>query len=123
MKAGPILAGLACRCPACGKGALFKGYLKVRPICEVCGFDLRAADSGDGPAVFIILIVGGFVAFLALYFQLNYTLPIWVHLVLWLPLTAVLSLILMPVFKSLLITAQYHFKASEARNSDTGHED
>ncbi len=122
MKAGPILSALACRCPSCGKGRLFSGYLKVRPSCEVCGFDLRAADSGDGPAVFVILIVGGFVGFLALYSQLAFSLPIWVHLVVWLPLTVVLSLVLMPIFKSLLIAAQFHFKASEARNSDTDHE-
>ncbi len=122
MKAGPVLSALACRCPNCGRGPLFSSYLKVRPNCESCGFDLRAADSGDGPAVFIILIVGGIVGFLALYTQLAYSLPIWVHLVLWLPLTVVLSLVLMPIFKSLLIAAQFHFKASEARNSDTDHE-
>lgn len=120
MKAGPILAGLACRCPACGKGSLFKSYLKVADSCATCGFDLKKADPGDGAAVFVLLVVGGIVAFLALYSVLAFSWPIWVHLVLWLPLTVILGLVLAPVFKSLLIAAQFHFKASEARNSDIG---
>ena len=53
----PVLAGVTCRCPNCGEGPLFQGFLTVAPQCEACGFDLRKADSGDGPAVFIILIV------------------------------------------------------------------
>ena len=57
----PIVAGLACRCPNCGEGPLFDGFLTVSKRCEACGFDLSAADSGDGPAVFIILIVGAIV--------------------------------------------------------------
>ena len=58
----PIAAGLAGRCPNCGEGPLFDGFLKSRPRCEACGFDLAAADSGDGPAVFVILIAGVIVA-------------------------------------------------------------
>ena len=56
----PLLSGLAGRCPSCGEGRLFEGYLKVAPRCEACGFYLAKADSGDGPAVFVILIGGGF---------------------------------------------------------------
>ena len=118
MKASPFIAGLACRCPACGKGGLYEGYLKVRSVCPVCGFDLKRADPGDGAAVFVVLIVGGIVAFLALYTELRWSPPPWVHLILWLPLTAILGLGLAPVFKSLFIAAQFHFQASEARNSD-----
>ena len=62
----PVLAGLACRCPNCGEGPLFAGFLKVSPRCEACGLDLAKADSGDGPAVFVILIAGFVVAFGAL---------------------------------------------------------
>ena len=54
----PLLAGLRCRCPNCGEGPLFDGYLRVTPRCEACGQDLSRADSGDGPVVFILLIVG-----------------------------------------------------------------
>ena len=62
----PVSAGLACRCPSCGEGPLFCGFLRVCPRCEACGQDLSRADSGDGPVVFIILIVGAVVCFGAL---------------------------------------------------------
>ena len=54
----PLLSGLAGRCPNCGDGDLFDGFLKVAARCEACGHDLARADSGDGPAVFVILIAG-----------------------------------------------------------------
>ena len=50
--------GLARRCPECGEGRLFRGYLKVEPICEVCGHDNGSYRADDGPAYFTILIVG-----------------------------------------------------------------
>lgn len=114
--ANPILSGLACRCPTCGRGKLFDGFLKVRPACDACGQDFAKADSGDGPVVFVILIVGGLVAFLALYSIFTTAWPIWLHLLIWLPLAVALSLGAMRVFKSLLIAAQFRFRASEARN-------
>lgn len=116
----PIISGLACRCPICGQGKLFDGFLKVRPSCAACGQDFSKSDSGDGPVVFVILVVGGLVAFLALYSILTTTWPIWVHLLIWLPLAVVLSLGAMRVFKSLLIAAQFRFKASEATNQENG---
>ena len=86
----PVVAGLTCRCPACGEGALFDGYLRVSSRCEACGLDLAAADSGDGPAVFIVLIVGVIVCFSALFTEIAFHPPVWVHLILWLPLAALL---------------------------------
>ena len=109
----PVLAGLACRCPNCGEGALFSGFLKVSPQCEACGFDLAAADSGDGPAVFVILIVGFLVCFAMLFTEIAFHPPIWVHLVLWLPLTALLCLVLLRPFKGVLLALQFHNKASQ----------
>jgi uncharacterized protein (DUF983 family) len=114
----PILAGLACRCPNCGQGPLFAGYLKVAPRCKVCGFDLGAADSGDGPAVFIILVVGMLVCFGALVTEVAYRPPIWVHLVIWLPLAAILVAALMRPFKGVMLAMQFHHKASESRHGD-----
>ena len=114
----PVVAGLTGRCPACGEGPLFNGYLKVAPSCEACGLDLAKADSGDGPAVFIVLIVGGVVAFLMLYTELVFHPPIWLHLVLWLPLTLILSLGLARPFKGVMIAMQYHHKASEHRTGE-----
>jgi uncharacterized protein (DUF983 family) len=117
-KPNPVLAGLACRCPQCGEGALFEGFLKVNERCEACGLDLRKADSGDGPAVFVILIVGFIVAFAMLFTEFTLHPPVWVHLVVWMPLTAILCLGLMRPFKAIMIALQFHNHASQARNDD-----
>lgn len=112
----PVLAGLACRCPNCGEGHLFEGYLKVAACCEACGFNLSSADSGDGPVVFIVLIVGMIVTFSALFVEFTVHPPIWVHLLIWLPLTTVLTLVLLRPFKGVMVAMQFHNKASEARH-------
>jgi uncharacterized protein (DUF983 family) len=114
----PISAGLACRCPNCGEGALFDGFLKVSPRCEACGFDLHKADSGDGPAVFIVLIVGMVVCAAALVTEINFHPPIWLHLVLWLPLSGILSMVLIRPFKGVMLALQFHHRASEARHGE-----
>lgn len=111
----PLLAGLTCRCPRCGKGRLFKGFLGLRERCEVCGLDYAFADSGDGPAVFIILIVGFIVVGAALVVEALYQPPYWVHAALWLPLVMVLSFGLLRPFKAVLIALQYKHKAEEGR--------
>jgi uncharacterized protein (DUF983 family) len=103
----PFAAGLRCRCPRCGRGPLFRGFLTVRDRCQVCGLDLRAQDSGDGPAAFIVFIVGAIVVGGALGLEVTYEPPVWVHLVLWLPLTVILTLALMRPFKATLIALQY----------------
>ena len=53
----PFATGMACRCPRCGRGRLFSGFLTLVEKCEICGLELRVADSGDGPAVFVMFIV------------------------------------------------------------------
>jgi uncharacterized protein (DUF983 family) len=114
----PVLAGLACRCPNCGKGPLFSGFLTVRERCDICGKDLRAADSGDGPAVFIILIVGFLVSFAALVTEVAVHPPVWLHLIVWLPLTLFLCLALLRPFKGVMLALQFANKASEAGRRD-----
>lgn len=116
----PISAGLRGRCPVCGEGDLFDGYLKVARSCESCGADLSKADSGDGPAVFVMFVVGFIVVPLALVLELAARPPIWLHLILWLPLTMILSLMLLRPFKGVLITLQFHNKAEEARFEGDG---
>ena len=102
-----LAAGLRCRCPACGEAPLFRGFLTVRSPCPACGVDLSVHDSGDGPVAFIILLVGGIVVGLALITEVRYGLPVWLHLLLWLPLTMVLVLALMRPLKAVLIALQY----------------
>src|SRR5918993_16931 len=82
----PIVTALTCRCPACGEGKLFQGFLTTRPRCEPCGLDYAFIDSGDGPAVFIILAAGFVVVFAALIVEFVYQPPFWLHALLWLPL-------------------------------------
>jgi len=115
-KPNPLLAGAAGRCPNCGEGHLFEGFLKVAPRCEACGYDLGKADSGDGPAVFVILIAGFLVAFAALFTEVAIHPPVWVHLVIWLPVTVVVCLVLLRPMKGLMLAAQFANKASEARH-------
>ena len=114
----PFLAGLAGHCPNCGEGHLFDGFLKVAPRCEACGFDLSKADSGDGPAVFVIMIAGFLVAFAALFTEIAVHPPVWVHLVIWLPLTVIICLGLLRPLKGLMLAAQFANKASEAGRDD-----
>ncbi len=111
----PIVAGLKGRCPRCGEGPLFSGVLTVNKNCGTCGLDYSFADAGDGPAVFVILIVGFIVVGLALWLEVNFAPPVWLHLILWAPLVLILSLAALRLAKGVLITLQYRNKAAEGR--------
>jgi uncharacterized protein (DUF983 family) len=111
----PIAAGLKGRCPRCGEGRLFSGFLTVGKSCTNCGLDYSYADSGDGPAVFVILIIGFIVVGLALWTEVNLNPPLWVHLMVWLPLTVVLALAALRLIKGVLLTLQYSKQAAEGR--------
>ena len=113
-KVSPIAAGLGCRCPRCGRGRLFDGYLTVAEACGDCGLDLRKADSGDGPAVFIIFILGFLVVPLALLVEAGFSPPYWLHVVLWPVVILGGALGLLRPLKGLLIALQFHHKASES---------
>lgn len=107
----PVSAGLKGCCPRCGEGKLFDGFLKMKPACSNCGLDYSFADAGDGPVVFVILIVGFLVLGGALWMDVTYSPPLWLHFILWIPLALVLSLVLMRTLKGVLITLQYANKA------------
>ena len=109
------LRGLACRCPRCGRGKLYAGFLALRAKCDVCGLDYAFIDSGDGPAVFVIMIAGAIVVACALIVEVKYQPPFWVHAALWLPLTLAVTLWPLRAIKSLLIALQFHHKAAEGR--------
>ncbi|MCO5156544.1 MAG: DUF983 domain-containing protein [Aquamicrobium sp.] len=111
----PVRAGLSGRCPRCGEGRLFKGFLAVGDRCGNCRLDYSFADAGDGPAVFVILIIGFVVVGLALWMEVNHNPPLWLHFMLWIPLTLVLSLAALRALKGLLIVLQYRNKAAEGR--------
>lgn len=107
----PLSAALFCRCPRCGRGKLFQGVLQVAERCAVCGLDLRAEDAGDGPAVFVILILGALSVGLAILVEVEFAPPLWLHVVLWTPLVLGGSILMLRPLKAGLIALQYRDRA------------
>jgi uncharacterized protein (DUF983 family) len=107
--------GLAGRCPRCGQGHLFHGFLTVNARCEACGLDFDFADAGDGPAVFVIMMAGFLVVGAALWTELMMAPPMWVHLVVFLPLTLIVCLGLLRPLKGVMVALQYQNRAGESR--------
>jgi len=103
------------RCPRCGQGKLFEGFLSVAPECPSCGLDYTKVDTGDGPAVFIILIAGFLIVGLAMFVELSYQPPYWLHALIFLPLAILVPMGLLRPFKATLIALQYHNRAREGR--------
>jgi uncharacterized protein (DUF983 family) len=114
----PIYAGLMVKCPRCGKGSLLQTFLNLRERCSVCGLNYRFVDSGDGPAVFAIFILGFLVLGAALWVEFNFEPALWVHVVLWGVVTPILALGLLRFLKATLIALQYYHRAEEGRLSE-----
>ena len=110
----PVWAGIKGCCPHCGKGRLFSGFIDVAKSCEVCGADFSKADSGDGPVIFIIMLASLVVLGSMLVIDTLYSPPMWLLLVIFMPLMTGLVLGLMRPFKGVLITLQFHHKAEQA---------
>ncbi len=111
----PIVAGLTASCPRCGKDRLFSGILNLKECCTSCGLNYKFVDSGDGPAVFAIFILGFLVLAGALWLEFTFFPPLWVHVVLWGLVTPIIAVVLLRFLKSLLIALQFHHGAEEAR--------
>jgi uncharacterized protein (DUF983 family) len=110
-------AALKGRCPRCGKGALFAGpwTLALRPQCGDCNLSYGFIDTGDGPAVFAILLLGFVVLAAALLVEFKLEPPVWVHVMLWGPVTLGLAFGLLRLLKATLIALQFRHKAGEGR--------
>ncbi|MGE0415264.1 MAG: DUF983 domain-containing protein [Acetobacteraceae bacterium] len=106
-------AALACRCPRCGRGRLFRNLLEVRDSCEVCGLDLTKVDTGDGAAVGVILVLGTIIVSLAFWVEFRFSPPLWVHAILWPVLTIPLAILLMRPAKAALVALQFRHRSSE----------
>jgi uncharacterized protein (DUF983 family) len=111
----PVLAALKGLCPRCGNRTLFAGLAAFAPKCRACGLDFAAFNVGDGPAAFLIFIVGGIVVALAILLELKASPPWWLHAVLWLPLAAILTIGLLRLGKGLLLALEYRNRAGEGR--------
>lgn len=109
----PIITGLKCRCPRCGEGPLFRGFLKTWPRCESCGLDLSFAEGSEGPAVFVIFIVGFVIVGAAALTEIAFHPHPLVHLALWIPATIILSLALQRPFKGVMIALHYRHLVHE----------
>lgn len=109
-----LTTGLRCRCPRCGEGPLLKGYLTIRDECPVCHLDYGFADPADGPAFFAMSAVGliGMIGFMI--FEFNVHPPIWVHMVVTLPILTIMCLGVLRPFKGWMVSEQYVHKAVEA---------
>lgn len=114
----PLRAGLGCKCPKCTKGKLYNGFLTFADQCDICGLDYTEFDSGDGPAVFIIMILGFLTVGLALVVEVKYEPPMWVHMLLWGPMILGGALAMLRPAKALMVALQFHFKAQEGRLDD-----
>jgi len=111
----PFRTGLACACPRCGKGKLFSGLLEVAEKCSACDLDYAGHDAGDGPAVFVIFILGFVMVGLAAWLEFTFHPPLWVHIVVWFPFIIIASVGLLRIIKSILIALQFRHQAGEGR--------
>lgn len=102
-----MLRGWRCRCPQCGHGRIFGRYLKVNDACASCGLGLSGHRADDAPPYFTILIVGHIIVPLMLLLEQHVEPAEWVHMVLWVPLTLILSLWFLPHIKGALIGLQW----------------
>ena len=113
----PVKTGFACRCPRCGQGKLYSGFLTLAESCSVCHLNLAEADSGDGPAVFLIFILGAIAVPLVFYLQFGLALPEWLTMSI---LTLVVlggALLLLRPAKGIMVALQYKNRAGEGRGS------
>lgn len=104
------LRGLRHKCPSCGMGKLFSGYITVESRCSNCGLDFQHQRADDAPPYFAIFIAGHIVVPLLLVVEKLWAPPLWLHFAIWLPLTLVLVLWLLPRVKGATIGLQWAFK-------------
>ncbi len=108
-----LQVGLKGCCPRCGQGRLYDGVLKPAPRCKACGLDYSFIDSGDGPAVFVILVMGFIITALALALQTSLNPPIWLQVLIWTPIIIVSSIWGLRFAKGIRISLQFQTKAKE----------
>lgn len=111
----PWKVGIRGRCPRCGEGHLFDGFLKLRPACEKCGLDYSYADPADGPAFFAMTFACLPSVAFAIWLEMTYQAPYWAHLFTTLPVMLLTVLPPLRPLKGWLVASQYHFKAAEGR--------
>ena len=107
------------RCPRCGAATLFDGIVRLAPRCRACGLDFQAFNVGDGPAAFLTLGVGGLIVAMAVTTELVLSPPVWLHILLWPPITILAVVGSLRLSKALLIGLEYRHQAGEGRQGDS----
>lgn len=110
----PLAGALAGRCPRCKSKTLFAGWVRFAPRCRACGLDFASFNVGDGPAAFLILVIGAVLTAAALVVDGRFAPPWWVHLV-WIPVGVAMTLAGLRWGKALLLTQEYLHRAREGR--------
>ena len=111
----PVSTGIAGKCPRCGRGKLFAGYLTVAPKCASCGLSYEFADGGDGAAWFVMLFVCVVGVGSILGVEVAYSPPFWVHALIAIPVLVLLPLVLLRPVKGVLLNQQWKTDAREGR--------
>jgi len=112
-----IQVGLRSLCPRCGAKTLYVGMIKFAPRCTACGLDFDAFNVGDGPAAFLTLIIGTLVCIAAITLELTAHPPMWLHIILWPPITIALVIGSLRLAKGMLLASEYRNHAREGRIS------
>ena len=107
-------------CPRCGARTLFANVVRFAPRCRACGLNFEQFNVGDGPAAFLTLIIGGIIVSLAIWVDIAFAPPFWLHLLLWVPLTIGAVLGGLRVAKALLLVSEYRNNAGEGRSKPGG---
>lgn len=109
----PYTTGIRGRCPRCGQGHLFNGFLTLKPNCEVCGLDYSFADPADGPAFFVICFACVPSVALAVWIEVMFQPAFWVHLLISLPVLLLTCVLPLRPLKGWLVNSQYFYKAEQ----------
>lgn len=111
----PVSTGIRGRCPRCGQGHLFDGFLTIAPKCDVCGLDFSFADPADGPAFFVICFACVPAVILALWIEVAFQAPYWIHLITTLPFLLLTCIPPLRPLKGWLVASQFYFKAEQGQ--------
>jgi uncharacterized protein (DUF983 family) len=109
-------------CPRCGSATLFDGLLRFADKCRVCGLNLSAFNVGDGPAALLTLVIGALITGLAIWVEVAFQPPLWLHAIIWVPITVVAVLAGLRLAKAWLLCAEYRSKAREAGRGGADHD-
>lgn len=111
----PMETGFRGRCPRCGQGHMFNGFLTLKPRCEICDLDYGFADPADGPAFFVMCFACVPSMLLGVWFEIVYEPAWWAHLLVTIPFMALTCILPLRPLKGWLVASQFFYKAEEGR--------